>query len=74
MWDLGNTGRHLLLQVFANHLSITAVLLNADHKSGNSEADIRGKRAGHQIQENENHRVKAQLGLGSAMPPGGRVC
>ena len=26
VWDLGNTGRHLLLQVFANHLSITAVL------------------------------------------------
>ena len=49
-------------------------LSNADHKSGNSEADIRGKRAGHQIQENENHRVKAQLGLGSAMPPGGCVC
>lgn len=58
---------------FANHLSITAVLSNADHKSGNSEADIRGKSAGHQIQENKTHRVKAQLGLGSIMLPGGCV-
>lgn len=71
MWDLGKTGRHSLLQVFANHLSITAVLSNADHKSGNSEADIRGKSAGHEIQENKNHGVKAQLGLGSVMLPGG---
>lgn len=38
-----------------------------NHKSGNSEADTRGKSAGHQIQENKNHRVKAQLGLGSAL-------
>lgn len=37
-------------------LSITAVLSNANHKSGNSEADTRGKSAGHQIQENKNHR------------------
>ena len=79
MWDLGKTGRHSLLQVFANHLSITAVLSNADHKSGNSEADIRGESAGHEIQENKNHGVKAQLGLGSVMLPGGcidqlRIC
>ena len=69
----GERWKALLLQVFSNHLSITAVLSNADHKSGNSEADTRGKSAGHQIQEDKNHRVKAQLGLGSVMLPGGCV-
>lgn len=48
VWDSGKTWIHPMLQVLEIIWAIIAVLSNADHKSGNSEVDIRERSTGHQ--------------------------